>query len=59
MNNALDFFCSTCFALPGESCRSKYLVHGNGEVTPVICPTHSLRCSTARGLCWRRLIESR
>jgi hypothetical protein len=50
MNNALDFFCSTCFALPGEWCRSKYLVHGDGEVTPVICPTHSRRLIDGQGI---------
>jgi hypothetical protein len=29
--------------VPGEMCRTKYLVHGHGEVTPVICPTHITR----------------
>jgi hypothetical protein len=36
-------YCPTCFAIPGEGCRSKYLVHGHGEVTPVICPPHRAR----------------
>jgi hypothetical protein len=49
MTNAVDLFCSTCFALPGESCRTKYLVHGDGEVTPVICPTHSIRLIDSQG----------
>ena len=35
--------CSICFAVPGEKCRSKFLVRGKGEITPVICPTHSTR----------------
>jgi hypothetical protein len=43
MDYATDLYCSTCFAMPGELCRTKYLVHGHGEVTPVICPTHSVR----------------
>jgi hypothetical protein len=56
----LKVFCPTCFATPGEKCRTKYLVHGNGEVTPVICRTHlgrlldsqkdSIRNSIARQL---------
>jgi hypothetical protein len=46
--------------MPGEKCRTKYLVHGSGEVTPVICRTHlnrlhdsqkdSIRNSIARQL---------
>jgi hypothetical protein len=43
MANNIDVFCSTCFAVPGEVCRTKFLVHGHGEVTPVICRTHSAR----------------
>ena len=43
MGDDIDIFCPTCFAMPGEICRSKYLVHGNDEVTPVICPTHLAR----------------
>ena len=40
MGNDLSVFCPTCFATAGEKCRTKYLVHGDGEVTPVICRTH-------------------
>jgi hypothetical protein len=36
-------YCPTCFAIPGEACRTKYLVHGRGEVTPVVCPPHRAR----------------
>jgi hypothetical protein len=43
MDNGIDVYCSTCFALAGEACRSKFLVHGYDEVTPVICRTHSAR----------------
>jgi hypothetical protein len=60
MGADIDVYCPTCFAAPGEKCRTKYLVHGNGEVTPVICQTHlarllnsqkdSLRDSIARQL---------
>jgi hypothetical protein len=40
MGEDIGVFCPTCFATPGEKCRTKFLVHGNGEVTPVICRTH-------------------
>lgn len=40
MGDDIAVFCPTCFATPGEKCRTKFLVHGNGEVTPVICRTH-------------------
>jgi hypothetical protein len=43
MDRGIDLSCSTCFAIPGEMCRTKYLVRGQGEITPVICPTHSSR----------------
>jgi hypothetical protein len=43
MGDALNVYCPTCFAMPGEMCRTRYLVHGDDEVTPVICPTHSGR----------------
>jgi hypothetical protein len=43
MDLDLHISCSTCFAMPGEKCRSKYLVRGHSEVTPVLCPTHSTR----------------
>lgn len=43
MDHGTDIYCSTCFAMPGEPCRTKYLVHGHDEVTPVICPTHRTR----------------
>jgi hypothetical protein len=38
-----DVFCSICFALPGEVCRTKFLVYGRGQVMPVACRTHSDR----------------
>jgi hypothetical protein len=43
MHRAIGVFCPTCFAIPGELCRTKYVVHGNDEVTPVICLTHMSR----------------
>jgi hypothetical protein len=43
MDLGFDLSCSTCFALPGEKCRTKYLVRGEGEITAVICPTHDSR----------------
>jgi hypothetical protein len=43
MANDTDVFCSICFALPGEVCRTKFLVYGRGRVIPVICRTHSAR----------------
>jgi hypothetical protein len=43
MSQVTRVFCSTCFALPGELCRTKYVAHGQDEVTPVICPTHPSR----------------
>ena len=43
MDLGIDISCSTCFAIPGEKCRTKYLVRGQGEITPVICPTHNSR----------------
>jgi hypothetical protein len=43
MGDEMNVYCPTCFATPGELCRSKYLVHGNDEVTPVICRTHLAR----------------
>ncbi len=38
-----DVFCSICFALPGEVCRTKFLVYGRGEVMPILCRTHNAR----------------
>jgi hypothetical protein len=43
MDLGIDISCSTCFAIPGEMCRTKYLVHGQGEIVPVLCPTHNSR----------------
>lgn len=43
MDVSISVYCFICFAMPGEMCRTKYLVHGLGEVTPVICPTHATR----------------
>jgi hypothetical protein len=48
MGNDIDVYCSTCFALPGELCRTKFLVYGRGEVMPVICPTHHARLLVRR-----------
>jgi hypothetical protein len=43
MDLDINVYCSTCFAVPGEPCRTKYIVHGFQEVTAVICPTHNSR----------------
>jgi hypothetical protein len=43
MDECTHIFCSTCFAMPGEPCRTKFLVYAHNEVMPVICPTHSAR----------------
>ena len=61
MDHDSRFYCPTCFAIPGEECRTKYVVHGDDEVTAVLCPTHgprladsereALRDSLARLLC--------
>jgi hypothetical protein len=48
-------YCPTCFAMPGELCRTKYLVHGHGEVTPVICPPHRARLDDSQKDSSRRL----
>jgi hypothetical protein len=48
MSIDLDVYCSTCFALPGELCRSKFLVYGGDEVMPIICPTHNTRLIAAQ-----------
>ena len=42
MGNTLDVGCPTCFAIPGELCRSRFLLHGE-RVTPVVCVTHPAR----------------
>jgi hypothetical protein len=59
MANAMDVYCSTCFAMPGEMCRTTYLVHGAGEVTPVICPTHTSRLADSQRESIRRSFASR
>jgi hypothetical protein len=43
MDHAIDTYCPSCFAMPGERCRSKYLILNEDEVLPVVCPTHSAR----------------
>jgi hypothetical protein len=53
MDEGINISCSICFAIPGELCRTKYVVHGHHEVTPVICPTHRSRLIDAKRL--RRL----
>jgi hypothetical protein len=35
--------CPICFALPEEPCISKYVVYGEGNVIPVLTPTHGAR----------------
>jgi hypothetical protein len=48
MGNETEVYCSTCFALPGELCRTKFLVYGRSEVMPVVCPTHRARLIDSR-----------
>jgi hypothetical protein len=43
MDDGINISSSTCFAVPGELCRTKYVVHGRDEVTPIICLTHNSR----------------
>jgi hypothetical protein len=43
MDQAINTYCPSCFAMPGERCRSKYLILNEDEVLPVVCPTHSTR----------------
>lgn len=43
MDENIDIYCPVCFAMPGESCREKYVAHGTTGVTPVICATHGTR----------------
>ena len=59
MGDAMDVYCSTCFALPGEMCRTKYLIHGKDEVTPVICRTHSARLVESQRELMRRSFAHR
>jgi hypothetical protein len=69
MGDDLNVYCPTCFAMPREMCRTRYLVHGDGEVTPVICRTHigrvlnsqkdSIRNSIARQLLAAALMSLR
>jgi hypothetical protein len=49
MDDGVDVYCYICFAIPGELCRTKYVVHGNDEVTPVICLTHASRLFDLQG----------
>lgn len=43
MDVSTDVYCATCFAMPGEKCRTKYLIYDHDQVMPVICPTHGSR----------------
>jgi hypothetical protein len=43
MGNDHDVYCPTCFAMPGELCRSKFLAHGRDRVTAVVCAAHPAR----------------
>jgi hypothetical protein len=53
MDHAIDTYCPSCLAMPGERCRSKYLILNKEEVLPVVCPTHSARlvASERESLC--------
>lgn len=42
MGNVIDVGCPTCFAIPGELCRSRFLLNGD-RVVPVVCATHQAR----------------
>jgi hypothetical protein len=58
MDLGIDVSCSICFAIPGEMCRTKYLVRGEGEITAVVCPTHDSRLEAGeRALMKRALAE--
>ena len=43
MVDDIDIYCPTCFAVPGEPCRSAYWIRGDNAVVPVICKTHNAR----------------
>lgn len=43
MADGISVYCPVCFSMPGEPCISKYLVHGEGNLTPVLAPTHGAR----------------
>jgi hypothetical protein len=49
MDQSFSIFCPTRFAIPGELCRTKYVVHCNDEVTPIICLSHGSRLVDEQG----------
>jgi len=53
--DSTSVYCPTCFAMPGEMCRTKYVAHGEDEVTPVICPPHRARLIDSQKQSSRRL----
>jgi hypothetical protein len=48
MGSEFEVYCSTCFALPGELCRTKFIIYAADEVMPVVCPTHHSRLVASR-----------
>ena len=56
MDLGIHVSCSICFAVPGEKCRSKFLVRGKGEITPVVCLTHSTRLADGERLMMKQAL---
>lgn len=56
MDRTIQVSCPTCFAVPGELCRTKYIAHGRGRVTPVVCPTHSTRQTASERVCMKQAL---
>jgi hypothetical protein len=59
MDLEIHVSCSTCFAIPGEKCRTKFLIRGQGEITPVICPTHSSRLEAGERALMKRALAQK
>lgn len=43
MDGNTSVYCPICFSMPGDPCVSMYLVHGEGNLIPVVAPTHGAR----------------
>jgi hypothetical protein len=50
MDDEIELYCPTCFALPGERCRTGYVIRNDDEVLPLICVTHNARLLASHAL---------
>ena len=50
MTDETELYCPTCFAVPGERCRTGYVIRNDDEVLPLICVTHNARLQAGRAL---------